>query len=116
MNQPETRTPGRQAKVRSLVGFLLRSVIAGLALAFILLYLKPSIGDRFSTRLPAVATVPAAPESYADAVDRTAPSVVSIYTKTVKLQQVSPRMQKILGTPYVARSRADMGSGKTATY
>ena len=49
--------------------------------------------------------------SFADAVDRTAPSVVSIYTQSVELQEVSPQLQRILGRQYVARSRRDMGSG-----
>jgi len=49
--------------------------------------------------------------SFADAVDRTAPSVVSIYTRKVELQQISPRLQKILGSPYVTRSRQEAGSG-----
>ena len=93
------------------MGFLMRSVIAGLALAFIILYLWPSVSERFSREPEVITEVPAAPVSYADAVDRTAPSVVSIYTRTVELQKVSPRLQKILGGSYVARSRQDMGSG-----
>ena len=78
------------------------------------MYLGPSVSERF-TRQPEVRVsapaVPTAPISYADAVDRTAPSVVSIYTRTVELQQVSPRLQKLLGSSYVSRSRQDMGSG-----
>jgi len=111
MNQPDNQTSDRQATTGSVAGFLLRSVIAGLALAFIILYLWPNISARFSLQEPAATAVPSAPVSYADAVDRTAPSVVSIYTQTVELQQVSPRLRKILGTSYIARSRADMGSG-----
>jgi len=93
------------------MGFLLRSVVAGLALAFIVLYLWPSVSERFNRQAQVLTEVPAAPISYADAVDRTAPSVVSIYTRKVELQQVSPRLQKILGSSYVAHSRQDMGSG-----
>jgi serine peptidase DegS len=111
MNQPETPTPNRKSTVQSLLGFLLRSVIAGLALAFVILYLWPNISARFTTQPEAVIEHPSTPVSYADAVDRTAPSVVSIYTRTVELQQVSPRLQKILGSSYVSRSRQDMGSG-----
>jgi serine protease DegS len=37
--------------------------------------------------------------------------VVSIYTRTLEFQQVSPQLQRILGSPYVARQRQDMGSG-----
>jgi len=114
MNQPGTQHSKRRTPVESLVGFLIRSVIMGLALAFIILYLWPSVSERFS-RQPETSNnlpvVPVAPVSYADAVDRTAPSVVSIYTRTVELQQVSPRLQKLLGSSYVSRSRQDMGSG-----
>ena len=111
MNQPETRSSGRQKTVGSLLDFFARSVIAGLALAFIVLYLWPNVSERFSHQPAVITEPPVAPVSFADAVDRTAPSVVSIYTRTVELQQVSPRIQKILGSSYVARSRQDMGSG-----
>ena len=114
MNQPETNVSDRKTTPGSLLGFLIRSVIAGLALAFIIVYLWPSISERFTRQPEVLANVPAipvAPVSYADAVDRTAPSVVSIYTRTVELQQVSPRLQKLLGSSYVSRSRQDMGSG-----
>ncbi len=111
MNQPETRNPDKKTGSGSLPGFLLRSVIAGLALAFVILYLWPNVSERFSRPAVVITEVPTAPVSYADAVDRTAPSVVSIYTRKVELQQVSPRLRKILGSSYVARSRQDMGSG-----
>lgn len=114
MNQPETNVSNRKTTPGSLLGFLIRSVIAGLALAFIIVYLWPSVSERFTRQPEVLANVPAievAPVSYADAVDRTAPSVVSIYTRTVELQQVSPRLQKLLGSSYVSRSRQDMGSG-----
>ena len=91
--------------------FLLRSVIAGLALAFVIVYLWPNISERFSAQPETITDLSITPVSYADAVDRTAPSVVSIYTRTVELQQVSPRLQKILGGAYISRSRQDMGSG-----
>jgi serine peptidase DegS len=95
-----------------IAGFLLRSVVAGLAIAFVLMFLWPSLRDRLNG--PAAANGPVVapgPASYADAVNRTAPSVVSIYTQTVEYQQISPQLQRILGSPYVARSRQDMGSG-----
>ena len=111
MNQATTPSSDKKINLKSLAGFLLRSVIAGLALAFIVLYLWPSVSARLQPQAEPATTITVAPVSYADAVDRTAPSVVSIYTRTVELQQVSPRMQKILGSSYVARSRQDMGSG-----
>lgn len=111
MNQPDTKTSDRKIALASLLGFLTRSVIAGLALAFIILYFWPSVSERFTPPAEVVNNAPPAPVSYADAVDRTAPSVVSIYTRTVELQQVSPRLQKLLGSSYISRSRQDMGSG-----
>ena len=111
MNQPDTKASDRKTSAGSLLGFLVRSVIAGLALAFIILYLWPSISERFIHQPGVLNNAPPALVSFADAVDRTAPSVVSIYTRTVELQQVSPRLQKLLGSSYVSRSRQDMGSG-----
>lgn len=111
MNQTKHNSSGQKKSAVSLIGFLLRSVIAGLALAFVILYLWPDINQRLRAPVVSEAPLAVAPASYADAVDRTAPSVVSIYTKTVEVQQVSPRLQRILGSPYVARSRQDMGSG-----
>ncbi len=111
MDQAKTPSSGNKISAMSLAGFLVRSVIAGLALAFVILYFWPAITARLQPPVEPPAALPAAPVSYADAVDRAAPSVVSIYTRTVELQQVSPRMQKILGSSYVARSRQDMGSG-----
>jgi len=111
MNQPDNKNSAKTTTTGALLGFLLRSVIAGLALAFIILYLWPNISDRLNPQPAVIDSLPIAPASYADAVDRTAPSVVSIYTRSVELQQVSPRLQKLLGSSYVSRSRQDMGSG-----
>ena len=111
MNQTESKTSNRKTTAGLLLGFLIRSVIAGLALAFVILYLWPNISERLNPQPVVSNNIPAAPASYADAVDRTAPSVVSIYTRKVELQQVSPRLQKLLGSSYVSRSRQDMGSG-----
>lgn len=111
MNQPETKASDRKTSARSMLDFLSRSVIAGLALAFVILYLWPSISERFTQKPEISNSAAPALVSFADAVDRTAPSVVSIYTRTVELQQVSPRLQKLLGSSYVSRSRQDMGSG-----
>ena len=111
MNKTDIWSRNRGFTTGSLLGFLARSVIAGLALAFVILYLWPNLNERLNRQQVVISEVPVTASSYADAVDRTAPSVVSIYTKTVELQQVSPRLQKILGSQYAARSRQDMGSG-----
>lgn len=109
--QPVKATSDNRKKAGALLNFLLRSAVAGLALAFVILYLWPSVNARFTQSATNAGNPSLAPVSYADAVDRAAPSVVSIYTKTVELQQVSPRLRRILGSPYIARSRQDMGSG-----
>lgn len=111
MNSQKPPVSRTKNSVTSIAVFLLRSIVAGLALAFVILFLWPSLSERLAQRPTGTPALPAVPTSYADAVDRAAPSVVSIYTKSVELQQVSPRLQKILGSPYIARSRQDMGSG-----
>ncbi len=111
MNQPQSSSKNGKKTASAVFGFVLRSVITGLALAFIILYLWPSISDRFSRESAPAQVITIAPVSYADAVDRTAPSVVSIYTTTVEVQQVPPRLQRITGSPYVVRRRENMGSG-----
>jgi S1-C subfamily serine protease len=95
------------------IGFVLRAVTVGLAIAFIVIYLWPSLAARIgNTRDPVTAMMPAraAPFSYAEAVNRAAPAVVSIYTRT---------MAGALGTPQTNSNvsriiyymRQDMGSG-----
>ena len=99
-------------KLKSITGFLLNSVIAGLALAFVLVFLWPSLRERLGQdQQPAERPATAAPTSYADAVDLAAPSVVSIYTQRVEVQEINPQLQRILRRQYVARARQDMGSG-----
>src|SRR5210317_148679 len=111
MNQPESKASSKNITAGSLLGFFIRSVIAGLALSFIILYLWPSVSERFTDKPETSVAIPSAPVSYADAVDRAAPSVVSIYTRSVELQQIPPRLQKHFNSAYLSRSRQDMGSG-----
>ncbi|MFW5815732.1 MAG: hypothetical protein ACOCVP_02650 [Wenzhouxiangella sp.] len=57
--------------------FTLQFVVLGLAAAFVAVWLRPEL-------LPALSNTAApSPASFADAVNRTAPSVVSIYTRTL---------------------------------
>ena len=107
MNQADSPATAKKMTAGSLIAFLIRSAIAGLALAFVILYLWPNISERLSGQ----DDTPPAPTSYADAVDRTAPSVVSIYTRTIALQPVSPRRRKILGKYYVTVQSQDIASG-----
>jgi len=111
MNPTGPKTSDGKTTTASVLIFLINSVVAGLALAFVIMYLWPSVGERFMRQAQSENPAPSAPASYADAVDRTAPSVVSLYTRTVEVQQVSPRLQRLLGSAYISRSRQDMGSG-----
>jgi len=94
------------------IRYLFQAIVAGLALAFLVVYLFPSMAARFS---PAVPPAPQAavtsPASYAEAVNRTAPAVVSIYTQTLAPRQITPQMQRLLGNRQLYSMRADQGSG-----
>lgn len=101
------------AKTSEILGFLARAVIAGLALAFILIFLWPTIkGQDRQPPAEAPAAPPAAPFSYADAVNRAAPAVVSIYTRSVRSpMELDPETRSKLGARFLYRLVADQGSG-----
>ena len=103
-------------KLADILGFLMRALIAGLATAFLIVNLWPSVSNRPDNDAAGTAettTPPARHEtiSYADAVDRAAPSVVSIYTSSLEPQSVTPETQEMLGRRYLYRMQRDMGSG-----
>ena len=77
------------SKTRELLGFIAQAIIAGLALAFIVIYLFPAVSERLASRNSDKASEPP-PSSYADAVNRAAPAVVSIYTRSLTTRQVVP--------------------------
>ena len=63
------------AVLKSALVFLLQSIVVGLAVAFLVVLVRPDL-------LPAVGVGnPGAPVSYADAVDLSAPAVANVYTK-----------------------------------
>jgi serine peptidase DegS len=100
------------AKATELLIFLSRWAVAGLAIAFVIVYLWPAV----TTQRPEVpaepaAVTPPAPASYADAVDRAAPAVVSIYTRSLTTQPVSPEVQSRLGARFLYTLIQDQGSG-----
>ncbi len=111
MKQAKTQASNRGYTTGSFLRFLASSIIAGLALAFVIVYLWPNISERLSHQPEDVTAVPAAPVSYADAVDRTAPSVVSIVTITFESKELPAGLQKLFGTSHVSRELQDMGSG-----
>lgn len=91
------------------IGFVTRSIIAGLAVAFLVIFAVPQLRERaVHAPTPTAATSVPLVTSFASAVDRAAPSVVSLYTTSVEYRALNPQAQR---PRYLARYRADMGSG-----
>ncbi|MDT8319847.1 MAG: trypsin-like peptidase domain-containing protein [Xanthomonadales bacterium] len=102
------------SKANEILVFLLRTITVGLALAFVIVYLWPSLAVRITSEAQPEqpqAAVATAPDSYAEAVNRAAPAVVSIYTRSLMPQSADPNIQRRLGPRYLYRMRQDMGSG-----
>ncbi len=91
--------------------FLSRAVVTGLAIAFLVIYFWPSMAERLQKADPEEPP-PAAPASYADAVNRAAPAVVSIYTQALLPQSRELDPSDGRGRfRYLYRMQHDMGSG-----
>ena len=102
------------------IAFVAGSVVGGLALAFLIVALRPDL-----VRAPVTAAAPptAAPRvalqspalTYADAVQRAAPAVVNIYTARVVRERVAPTsLGELLGDDwprYRQRIQNTLGSG-----
>lgn len=95
------------SRLLAVFSFLTRAIIAGLALAFLLLYFWPNIGDRLGGDTKASPRV----VSYADAVNRAAPAVVSIYTRSLQPRPVDPAMEQKFGFKFLYRMQQNMASG-----
>jgi serine peptidase DegS len=108
--------------------FILGSVIGGLALAFLIVALRPELIRRAPGPAPllAPATAPAAAAapagappaparvSYAAAVERAAPAVVNVYTKRLVTERVAPSLGELFGEfvpRYRQRIERTLGSG-----
>ncbi len=97
--------------IRTLL-FALQFVVVGLAAAFIAVWLRPDL-------LPALSPDPApalSPSSFADAVNRTAPAVVSVYTRTLVTEPMAgesadPLLRLLYRDRTVTRPRRGLGSG-----
>ncbi len=99
--------------------FLSGSVVGGLALAFLIVLARPQLLLRAGTGLPPATTAPLARrpprDSYADAVERSAPAVVNVYTARVVTERVPPRsLGEMFGEflpRYRKRVERSLGSG-----
>lgn len=99
--------------------FLARWVVAGLALAFVLVYLRPDLLGRARTealRPLNEAGLPIPPTtSFAQAVARSSPAVVNIYTERVVTERVRPRqLDRFFGDDWPTvrqRVQSSLGSG-----
>jgi serine protease DegS len=101
--------------------FILGSVIGGLALAFLIVALRPQLirGAAYPAP-PAVAPAPAAalpvPErvTYAAAVERAAPAVVNVFTRRLVTERLAPSLGELFGDfvpRYRQRIERTLGSG-----
>ncbi len=91
--------------------FIVKSVILGLAAAFIAVWVNPEL---LGAARPVVGDTPPVISSYAEAVNRSAPAVVSIYTRTTVLPRLPGISDLIFQRHYGlrnARTRQGLGSG-----
>jgi serine protease DegS len=104
--------------------FVMGSVVGGLALAFLIVALRPDLirGDASRAPAPASPAIPAPQAAepgpvrvtYADAVQRAAPAVVNIYTARVVTERVAPSLGELFGEympRYRQRTERSLGSG-----
>ncbi|HZF25980.1 MAG TPA: trypsin-like peptidase domain-containing protein [Steroidobacteraceae bacterium] len=108
--------------ITRLLGFIVRFAIVGLALAFVVVMLRPELvrAPQATTAPPAatpVASVPAgiAVSTYADAVARSAPSVVNVYADRVVAERtLPPQLEGLFGDMWPGvrqRVERSLGSG-----
>jgi Do/DeqQ family serine protease len=106
-------------RLGSALVFVAGSVVGGLALAFLIVALRPEL-IRGATR--AATPVPPAPlaapalerDSYAEAVQRAAPAVVNVYTARVVTERLAPSLGELFGQympRYRQRIERSLGSG-----
>ena len=108
-------------RLGSALVFVAGSVVGGLALAFLIVALRPELIRNAAHAPPAAspvaaeATTPApARVTYADAVQRAAPAVVNIYTARVVTERLAPSLGELFGEympRYRQRIERSLGSG-----
>ena len=110
-------------QLKKAITFFVVSISAGLAAATLLLFLRPELITPASQQNTSLKGLQG-PVSYADAVDRSAPSVVNIYTTKVRLERQGqkfddPILQYLFGKMLPERSEekreTNLGSGVIVT-
>lgn len=96
------------SRINNLIGFVFKAVVAGLALAFLILHLWPQPASE-ETAVAEAPPPPPSPASFAEAINRTAPAVVSLYTSSVETFDPSGGRATAYGMFY--RITANEGSG-----
>jgi serine protease DegS len=104
---------------RSIVSFLLRAAVVGLAVAFLLVWWRPALLGATTARAPIAAPVsgraPVVMQSFADAVARAAPAVVNIYTARLVTERApTAPIDQLFGDfwpSYRQRVERSLGSG-----
>ena len=100
--------------------FVVGSVVGGLALAFVIVAVRPDLIRRGAAPVlpimpPVTPSVPGpARVTYSDAVQRAAPSVVNIYTERLVRERVAPSLGELFGESlprYRGRIERSLGSG-----
>lgn len=120
--QYNKRVPPSESRLNALktLSFVLKSVILGMAAAFAAVLIKPDLLPMANSGNPAATPViapstPVGPSSYADAVERASPSVVSIYTETLVPAQPPSGTSSYLFQRFYSRRyavpRHGLGSG-----
>src|SRR6185312_8692801 len=102
--------------------FVVGSVVGGLALAFLIVAIRPDLVRRAAPpSLPVLPTAPISPAlpaparvTYAAAVDRASPSVVNVYTSRLVRERLAPSLGELFGEflpRYRNRIERSLGSG-----
>jgi Do/DeqQ family serine protease len=107
--------------IARLLGYIVRFVIVGLAAAFVVIMVRPELlrarqpTPQPASTLPPQAVVGALATTYADAVARSAPSVVNVYAdRVVAERSLPPQLEDLLGDTwpgYRQRRERSLGSG-----
>jgi Do/DeqQ family serine protease len=107
--------------IARLLGYIVRFVIVGLAAAFVVIMVRPELLRARQTPAQPVSSIPAnfaggTPAStYADAVARSAPSVVNVYAdRVVAERSIPPQLEGLFGDMwpgYRQRVQRSLGSG-----